>query len=256
MTFPDLVGRVVVVTGASRRRGIGAALCRAFAAQGSHVLFTGFGAYDAAQAHGADEEGAAALLAELRGMGVRAEHLEADLSEPDAPRRVLDEAEGRLGPPGVLVNNAAHSTRDGYERLDAATLDAHYAVNVRATALLSVLFARRYRGGPGGRIVNLSSGQGLGAMRDELAYAATKGAVEAFTRTLAVEVAPLGITVNAVDPGPTDSGWMDAALREELARGTAMGRVGLPEDAARLVVFLASEAGGWITGQVIHSRGA
>jgi 3-oxoacyl-[acyl-carrier protein] reductase len=204
---------------------------------------------------GDEPEFPAELQDELRGMGVRAESMELDLSLPDSPERLLDEVAERLGRPSILVNNAAHSTRDGFERLDAATLDAHYAVNVRATALLSVHFARRYGGGPGGRIVNLTSGQSLGPMPGELAYAATKAAVEALTVTLAAEVGHKGITVNAVDPGPTDTGWMTGELERELAPKFALGRLGEPEDAARLVAFLASEEAAWITGQVIHSEG-
>jgi 3-oxoacyl-[acyl-carrier protein] reductase len=251
----DLSGRVAVVTGASRRQGIGAAICRALAAHGAGVLFTHWQAYDRGQPTGADEDGPAALLAELGGLGARAEALEVDLSRPDAAGLVLDAAAERLGPPAILVNNAAYSTRDGYERLDAATLDAHHAVNLRATALLSVEFARRWPGGAGGRIVNLSSGQGQGPMPGELAYAASKGAIEAFTRTLAAEVAPKGITVNAVNPGPTDTGWITDELRAVLLPQMGLGRLGRPEDAARLIAFLASDAGGWITGQTIHSEG-
>ena len=251
----DLTGRVAVVTGASRRQGIGAAICRALAAQGADILFTHWQAYDHAQPHGADADGPAALEGELSAMGVRAVGLEIDLSLSESPARVLDAAAERLGPPTILVNNAAYSTRDGYRALDAATLDAHYAVNVRAMALLSVLFARRYNGERGGRIINLSSGQSVGPMPHELAYVATKGAVEAFTRTLAAEVAAKNITVNAIDPGATDTGWMTEDLKETILRDTGRGRLGQPADAARLAVFLASDAGEWITGQTIHSRG-
>lgn len=87
-------------------------------------------------------------------------------------------------------------------------------------------------------------------------YATTKGAVEAFTCSLAAEVASMGITVNAVDPGATDTGWMTDGAKAEIAQEMGMGRVGQPEDAARLIAFLASDTGAWITGQVIHSRGA
>jgi 3-oxoacyl-[acyl-carrier protein] reductase len=92
-------------------------------------------------------------------------------------------------------------------------------------------------------------------MPGELAYAATKGAVEAFTLSLSAEVAELGVTVNAVDPGITDTGWIPADLKAAWESQAPMGRVGLPEDAARLIAFLASEEARWITGQVIHSRG-
>jgi 3-oxoacyl-[acyl-carrier protein] reductase len=167
---------------------------------------------------------------------------------------VLDAGEA-LGTPAILVNNAAYDTRAGYEHLTADMLDAHYAVNLRATALLCTGFARRYRGGSGGRIINLTSGQSRGPMPGELAYIATKGAIEAFTVTLAAEVAPLGITVNAVNPGPTDSGWMSEEVKAAVLARMGMGRLGMPADAARLVAFLASEDGGWITGQILHSEG-
>jgi 3-oxoacyl-[acyl-carrier protein] reductase len=240
-----LRGRVAVVTGAGRRRGIGAAICRALAEKGADVYFTYWGE---------DEDRLEALLEELRGVGVRAEAIELDLSLPGSPERLLDAAVERLGPPSILVNNAVRSTRDGYEMLDAAILDAHYAVNLRATALLSVLFARRLEG-ESGRIINLTSGQSLGPMPGELAYAATKGAIEAFTRTLAAEVGHKGITVNAVNPGPTDTGWISKDLRSELSSKSPFGRVGKPEDAARLVAFLAGDEAAWITGQVVHSEG-
>ena len=255
MIHEDLKGKNVIVTGASRRAGIGAAICHAFAAQGSNVFFTAYSSYDAQMAWGADEGGADELLAELWAAGVKAAKLEVDLSTPDAAEKVLEAASAAIGEPDVLVNNATYSTRDGFEKLDAATLDAHYAVNMRGAFLLSVEFAKGFTKGTGGRVINLSSGQGTGPMPGELAYAATKGAVEAFTRTLAFEVAPLGITVNAVDPGATDTGWMTPEVKRALADASQFGRVGTPEDAARLVVFLASEVAQWLTGQVVHSRG-
>jgi 3-oxoacyl-[acyl-carrier protein] reductase len=250
-----LRGRVAVVTGASRRRGIGTAICRALAAQGADVFFTHWAPFDRTQPVGDEPEFPVKLQDELRGMGVRAEGMEMDLALPDSPARLLDAVTERLGPPSILVNNAAYSSRDGFERLDAETLDAHYAVNLRATALLSVGFARRYPGGAGGRIINFTSGQSLGPMPEELAYGATKGAIEAFTVTLAAEVGHKGITVNAVDPGPTDTGWMTERLKTELAARFPAGKVGEPEDAARLVAFLASDEAAWITGQIIHSEG-
>jgi 3-oxoacyl-[acyl-carrier protein] reductase len=252
----DLTGRVAVVTGASRRRGIGAAICRTLARHGADVLFTHWQPFDQTQPLGVDTEGPTLLQDELRGFGVRAEELSVDLADPAAPARVLDAVEHRLGSPSILVNNAAHFVNDDYLTLDAASLDAHYAVNVRATALLSVEFARRYRGGPGGRIINLSSGQGVGPMPDELSYATSKGAIEAFTASLAAGVAARGITVNAVDPGGTDTGWMPNELKAAILREMGFGRIGQPEDAARLILILASDAGAWITGQTIHSRGA
>ena len=92
-------------------------------------------------------------------------------------------------------------------------------------------------------------------MPGNLAYAATKGAISAFTSSLSAEIAELGITVNAVNPGPTDTNWMDDDIRDYLRPKFGLGRIGKPEDAANLIAFLASEEGGWITGQVIHSEG-
>jgi 3-oxoacyl-[acyl-carrier protein] reductase len=250
----DLTGAVALVTGASRLRGIGAAACRALAARGAGVAFSHWRPYDAAFPWAGTEAEPEELEAELAALGARTAAIACDLSTSEGPERLLADVESLLGPVSILVNNAAYSTNDGYERLDAATLDAHYAVNVRGTLLLSVAFARRFSG-QHGRIISLTSGQSLGPMPNELAYAATKGAIEAFTRSLAPAVAHKGITVNAVNPGPTDSGWITAELRETLLPLFPTGRLGTPEDAARLIAWLASPDAAWVTGQVIHSEG-
>jgi 3-oxoacyl-[acyl-carrier protein] reductase len=253
----ELSGQVVLVTGASRLRGIGAAISRALAARGADVAFSHWRSYDAAFPWAGTPSEPQDLETELVRSGVRAAAIESDLSDPKAPSTLLDEVESRLGPVSILVNNAAYSTNDGYNQLDAAMIDAHYAVNIRGTMLLTAEFARRFVPAEGrhGRIINLTSGQGLGPMPDELAYGATKGAIEAFTRSLAPAVAAKGITVNAVNPGPTDSGWISPELRAELLPKFPMGRLGTPEDAARLVTWLAGPDAGWVTGQVIHSEG-
>jgi 3-oxoacyl-[acyl-carrier protein] reductase len=251
----DLRGRVALVTGVGRRRGIGSAVCLALASRGADVVLSYWKAYDREMPWASDEDEPGALLGQLRATGVGVEGIEMDLSRSDSARLLLDAAEEKLGKPSILVNTAAYSTRDGFETLDAEALDAHYAVNVRAMALLCVGFARRYPGGPGGRIVNFSSGQSTGPMPGELAYVATKGAIEAFTRTLAAEVGHKGITVNAINPGPTDTGWMTEELKREIAPKFPSGRIGQPEDAARLVAFLAGDEAAWITGQIVHSEG-
>jgi 3-oxoacyl-[acyl-carrier protein] reductase len=223
---------IALVTGAGNPRGIGAACVRALADRGATVAFT------VMAGEAADELPGSAFTS--------------DLSEAQAPERLMEAVTELVGHPTVLVNNAAHSTRDGFQALDAATIDAHHAVNVRAPMLLSALLARS---GRPGRIVNLISGQFLGPMPGELAYTASKGALEAFTRQLAAEVAGLGITVNAVGPGPNDTGWIDDELRAQLLPRFPMGRIGRPEDTASLVAWLCSEEAGWVTGQVIHSEG-
>lgn len=247
---------VAIVTGASRRKGIGTAACIELARAGMDIFFTHWTPYDASMGWGDEEDTPAALQSRLISLGIRCEHLSVNQAEVNAPRLIMDRVEERLGRASILVNNAVHDPVDApFDQLDAQTLDAYYAVNIRGTMLLSVEFARRFTGGTGGRIVNMTSGQGRGPMPGKLAYVATKGAIEAFTVTLSAEVAPLGITVNAVDPGPTDTGWMTDEIKEYLLPRFPMGRVGMAEDAARLIAFLASESAGWVTGQIIRSTG-
>jgi 3-oxoacyl-[acyl-carrier protein] reductase len=247
---------VAIVTGASRRRGIGAATCLALGKAGMDVFFTHWGKYDSGMEWGAEEDAPDYLREQVRAMGVRCEHMAADLSQVESAQQIMDEVEARLGGASVLVNNATHDPVEApFDRLDASILDAYYAVNIRGAMLLTVEFARRFTGSTGGRVINLTSGQSRGPMPGKLAYVSTKGAIEAFTATLSAEVAGLGITVNAVDPGPTDTGWMNDEVKEYLMSRSPMGRIGQPEDAARLIAFLAGEDAGWITGQVIRSAG-
>lgn len=253
MTY-DLSGRIALVTGATRRGGIGAAVCRALAASGAHVAFTSFTDYDV-KMYQADSSDPARLVDELHDMGVPAIDIPFNLEQAERLPRLLDRVEQELGPMSILVNNAAYSTRDGWERLTAEQIDRHFAVNARATALLSVEFCRRFVGETGGRIINFSSGQQLGPMPEELAYAMSKAAIVTFTQSLAPAVMGRGITVNAVNPGVTDTGWITPALRKELLPAMPAGRFGTPEDAARVVTWLASDEAAWITGQVINSEG-
>lgn len=241
-------GEIALVTGVSHAKGIGAAICKKLAQSGYDIFFAYW-----QSAPGWEGQ----MVQEVEAEGMRCKGLEIDLSQADAPYLLLDAVSEQLGFPTVIVNNAAYSTRDGFKKLAAEMLDEHYAVNMRSTFLLCTEFAKRFQqmDKTSGRIINMTSGQELGPMPGELAYVATKGAITTFTRTLSAELAPYGITVNAVNPGPTDTGWMTEELKEELLPKFLMGRLGKPEDAARLVAFLASEEAGWITGQVIHSEG-
>jgi 3-oxoacyl-[acyl-carrier protein] reductase len=251
----DLHGKVALVTGVSRRRGIGAAIARLLARAGATIFTTYYRPFDATTAWGSADQEPETILAELQALGIAAAGLEADLADPSAPAQVLLAAKQSFGHVDILINNAAYYQAASLETLDATLLDQHYAVNVRGALLLCGAFARQHDGRAGGRIVNLTSGQAVTPMPAELPYVMTKAAIEGLTLTLSAALAPKQITVNAVDPGATDSGWISDQLRAELLRHAPFGRVGMPDDAARLIGFLVSDAGQWITGQVIRSRG-
>ncbi len=256
MTYSlNLNGKIAIVTGASRKAGIGAAICHALADAGADIFFTHWSTYDRAMPWGEQLNDQHVLKEELIMKGVRCEHCELDLARPDSVQNLLLQVSNTLGSPSILVNNAAYSTSTSFDEISEEELDLHYFINVRATTLLSAAFAKGFTNGRGGRIINLTSGQSLGPMPGELAYAATKGAVEAMTVTLSAEVASKGITVNAVNPGPTDTGWINDELREQLEPRFGLGRIGNPKDIARLIRFLASDDAEWITGQIIHSEG-
>jgi 3-oxoacyl-[acyl-carrier protein] reductase len=250
-----LTGQVAVVTGVSRDKGIGAAIAREFARQGAHLFMTGWPQFDGEETWKPDELEQPLLVEELKKQGVEVEWLPLDLSLPEAPQKLWDTVQARFEVAHILMNNACFHAADSLESLDAGTLDRHYAVNTRAPILLSVEFVRRFGGKGARRIISMTSGQMVGPMRGQVAYVVTKAGLDAFTITFAAEVGHLGITVNAVDPGPTDSGSMTPDLRKALLSRFALGRLGQPEDAARLIGFLAGPDGGWITGQIVRSRG-
>jgi 3-oxoacyl-[acyl-carrier protein] reductase len=241
------------VTGATRKAGIAAAVALALGRDGWDVATTGFRPYDDSEPWGSRPEEAEVIVTELRTLGVAAAFHEDDLADAAAPARVLDAAETAVGRLGALVCVHTHSEQGGVLETSAEQLDRHWLVNGRGTALLVGEFARRFDCAPGsGRVVTFTSGLPLAG---ELAYAATKGAVEWLTVSTAAELAPLGITVNAVDPGPTDTGWMGPELAERIRAESPLGRLGRPEDSAALVAFLCSPGGGWITGQVLRCDG-
>jgi 3-oxoacyl-[acyl-carrier protein] reductase len=256
---PEMLrGQTAVITGVSRKIGIGAAIARALAEVGCTIFTTYFRPYDATMPWGSQADEATEIIADLRQLGVEAAGLELDLSQPTAAAELFAVVQERFGQANILVNNATHSFNGDLEELTAVSLDNHYALNLRGMALLCQAFVRQFDGQEkveNGRIINLSSGQSFGPMPDELAYAASKGAVEALSLSLSAALASQGITVNAIDPGITDTGWIPDELRQIFIAQAPMGRIGTPEDAARLVRFLASPEAGWITGQLIRSRG-
>jgi 3-oxoacyl-[acyl-carrier protein] reductase len=254
------VSRVAVVTGVSRRRGIGFAVARRLLDDGHRVLAQSWSPHDAEQPWGADAGGIEHVLEQLGGTGERLAHVEADLADPTAAAAVIDRAVERFGAVDVLVANHARSSSMGLADVTAEELDRSWAVNARAVVLLVQAFAAKRagadeRGARRGRVVLFTSGQHLAPMADELAYAVTKGAVHQMTRSLADALAGDGITVNAINPGPVDTGWPSDALREELRGRFPAGRWGRPEDIAAVVSWLASADSGWVTGQVIDAEG-
>jgi NAD(P)-dependent dehydrogenase (short-subunit alcohol dehydrogenase family) len=244
MAALTLEGKAALVTGGSR--GIGAAVARALDAAGARVAIVG--------RHRAALEDVARTLSHDPLV------FEFDLSDPEAPTRLADQAWGGLGWVDVLVNNAAVATRIPTEQLDAATVDRLYAVNVRAPLLLIAGLVPRMRERGGGSIVNMSSVSGLVGTPRRAAYAATKGAIDSATRSLAMELGPWGIRVNAVAPGVVDTDmWAKnkavPGVVEAIEQQTPLRRWGQPEDIAEAVVFLASDAARFITGETLSVDG-
>ncbi|MFC7330515.1 SDR family NAD(P)-dependent oxidoreductase [Marinactinospora rubrisoli] len=247
--------KVVLVTGAGG--GIGAAIARAFHAQGARVAVHHLPAdppapRDAVWEHRTPAPAAVEeLVAELTG----AVAVAADLSAPDAAPRLFGEVERLLGPVDVLVNNAAHcETPDGIDAVTADSLARHYRVNAIAPALLTGELARRARADAPPCVVNIST-DAARAFPGQIGYGTSKAALEAFTRAAALDLGAVGVRVNAVAPGPVQTGWMDAATAEYARSVVPLGRVGEPEDIADAVVFLASHQARWITGQVLQVAG-
>ena len=260
-----LRGRVALVTGVSRRAGIGYAIARRLAGLGASLVIHHYAPHDRDQPWGADPGGLEAVIGgvteALADPDAAVRHQEADLSDPDSPSRLVESAAATSRFLDILVCNHARSGGDGpLGTLTAEMLDAHWAVNTRASILLAQAFAARHEDSrPGGRIVFMTSGQDLGPMTGEVAYAASKGALASITQTLADQLAERGITVNTVNPGPVDTGYAAFADQPEaheiVRRHFPSGRWGTPDDPARLIAWLVTDEAAWITGQVINSEG-
>jgi len=255
-----LRGRVAVVTGVSRRAGIGYAIARRLAALGASLFLHHYAPHDRDQPWGADPGGLQAVIGgvteALADPGARVEHQEANLTDPAAPAALIDSAAAAFGALDILVCNHARSGDDGpLGTLTAAMLDTHWAANTRSSILMAQAFAVRHDGRPGGRIIFMTSGQDLGPMTPEVAYAASKGALASVTRTLADQLADQAVTLNAVNPGPVDTGYAPPGAHESVRRHFPQGRWGTPDDPARLIAWLATDEAAWITGQVINTEG-
>jgi 3-oxoacyl-[acyl-carrier protein] reductase len=245
MKMNEQSSKVAIVTGASR--GIGAAVAKRLAADGFSVVVNYSG--DAAPAE--------ALVQKIIEAGGHAAAAKADIADPAAVRRLFDTTEAAFGGVDVLINNAGIMSLAPIAGADDASFDRQIAVNLKGTFNTLREAATRLRSG--GRIVNFSSSV-VGLLRPSYAvYAATKAGVEAMTSVFAKELRGRNITVNAVAPGPVATDLFLTGKTEEaidnLAKMAPLERLGLPDDIAATVAFLAGPDGGWINGQVLRPNG-
>jgi 3-oxoacyl-[acyl-carrier protein] reductase len=234
-----------VVTGSSR--GIGARVARALAEAGARVVVNYSGNQGAADA----------AVADIRAAGGEAAAVRADVGKAEDGRALFDEAEQRFGRVHILVNNTGVAVYRRLEDTPDQDFDRVFGVNVRGVFNTQREAARRLA--DGGRVINFSSSVTRLLLPTYGTYAASKAAVEQLTRVFAKEVGPRGITVNAVSPGPTNTELFAEGKSEEavqrLTAMSALGRLGEPEDIARVVVFLASDAAAWVSGQNLGVNG-
>ena len=261
-----LQGRVALITGANNPQGIGAATALAFAREGAKVVLVykrlfrdfdpaktdcnGVDRYFQANAGGAD-----LVESKLKDMGAEYLILEKDISVESQVQEIYAAVMERFGRIDVLVNNAADGDMEGIDTIEAITqavIDDTFAVNVRGSVLMTREMIKHR--GDYGRIINLST-DAAQVFAGQIAYGASKATLEALTRSIALEVAQYGFTVNCIAPGPTQTGWIDAALEEAVLPMIPMGALMQPEDMAETILFLSSRQARMITGQVIKVSG-
>jgi len=243
---------VALVTGVGRGAGIGAAIARRLAAIGWDIAFTFWRPYDDRMAWGRDAAAVEEITRALEASGARTCPVEADLAEIEAAATVFARVGQELGEVRALIMAHAESVDSGLLDTTVESFDRHFAVNARASWLLIREFGRRFRGPHGtGRIISLTSDATVG----NLPYGASKAALDRITLAAARELEHLGVTANAINPGPVDTGWMTEQQRNDLIRRTPLGRLGTPADTAHLVDFLCSPEGQWVNAQLLMSNG-
>ncbi|WP_168581488.1 SDR family oxidoreductase [Gephyromycinifex aptenodytis] len=259
MTSKGLSGRAALITGVSRARGIGFSVASRFARAGASLYLTHNVGHDQAQPWGGQD--IYSVMAELSAQlhdGAVLRHTHADFEDPAEASRVIDWLDQ---PVDILVANHARSGGDSsLAHITAGELESHWRVNAQSVLLLTQGFAQQCVG-ESGRVIWMTSGQALGPMPGEVGYAGTKAMLAGLVPTVADELIDRGILLNAVNPGPVNTGYLDPEtiysreLCEDLLQRFPLGRFGEPDDPARLVEFLVSDAGRWIVGQVIDSEG-
>jgi 3-oxoacyl-[acyl-carrier protein] reductase len=235
-----------LITGVGRRRGIGAGLAAGLAEDGWNLVLSYWRPYDERLGLESGPDDPQSLADELSARGVRVDLVPVDLGDPAGPDRLMREA----GSVDALVMSHCESVDSSLLTTTVESFDRHYAVNVRATWLLVAAFARQLPR-EGGSVIALTSDHTV----DNLPYGATKAALDRIVLAAAHELGDRGVRANVINPGPIDTGWMSADLRDELTALQPTGRLGTPEDIANLVRFLLSERGRWVSGQLIHCNG-
>ena len=261
-----LHGKVALITGANNPQGIGAATALAFAREGAKVVLVYKKVdrpFDKTKIHqnGTDRYYAAnagdAASVESKLLEMNADYLiiESDISNASKVKEIYSTARDKYGRVDVLVNNAATDDENGFDTIEKITgdvIDDTFAVNVRGSLLMTREFIDQR--GEFGRIINIST-DAAQAFPGQITYGASKATLEALTRSVALETAQYGITVNCVAPGPTQTGWIDEEFEEIVNKLIPMGRLIAPEDIAETILFLSSSQARMITGQVIKVSG-
>ena len=256
--FPNispLVGRVALVTGATHPQGIGYATAKHLGEMGADLALHSFVEYDQRQPYwdGSAEAGEP-LATSLAEVGNKVAHIQGDLSLIGSAEGLFGEANRTFVQIDILILNHADHVNQAVGELTDDDTDYIMSVNVRASLMLIQEFGKQREPGPGGRVIMMTSGQDLGSMRKELAYAASKGAIASMTESLSDALIDRGITVSTVNPGPVDTGYVTPDEHEGTRERFQQKQWGQPDDPARVIAWLCSDDARWVTGQVINTE--